>query len=264
MSGKRILIVDDDKTILHMLKKSLSSLGPVYQIDTTIDSTEALEQVRNQSFDLVVADYMMPGITGIDLARAIRKISPDTRIVLMTAFGTAPLKDTTKYIGVDGYIDKPFTFEEICEVIENTVQLASQEKDLPGADDGSTFNQSLRGHLQGLQVNTSARCVLLLNSQGDPVQVVGRTDDLEIASIGKFVAANFQAARELAERLGRQSTFKSNYHEGDKHNIYAYDINGKFLLAVLFGAQHKPGVVWFYTRQAATELAQVLSQSTSV
>ena len=113
MDEKRILIVDDDQTMLYMLEHSLSRLGADYEIITVMDSTEALEQIQQQSFDLVVADYMMPKITGVDLATAINKISPDTQVVLMTAYGTSRLRDTTKIVGIDGYLDKPFTIDEI-------------------------------------------------------------------------------------------------------------------------------------------------------
>jgi CheY-like chemotaxis protein len=126
MSSKRILIVDDDQTMLYMLEHSLTRLGPDYEIITVMDSTEALEQVEQQSFDLVVADYMMPKITGVDLATAIHKVSPDTQVVLMTAYGTSRLRDTTKFVGIDGYLDKPFTIDEIHEVIRNAVELVQQ------------------------------------------------------------------------------------------------------------------------------------------
>ena len=73
---------------------------------------------------------MMPTITGVDLARAIRKVSPNTQVVLMTAYGTRRLRDTTKIVGVDAYLDKPFTFDEIHRVVVDTVRLAHQEIDI--------------------------------------------------------------------------------------------------------------------------------------
>ena len=262
MSRKRVLIVDDDPTILHMLEHSLKKLEREYEISTVMDSTEALTKVQEQFFDLVVSDYMMPTITGVDLARAIRKVSPNTQVVLMTAYGTRRLRDTTKIVGVDAYLDKPFTLDEIHQVIQNTVRLAHQEEDVPDPT-MSPPDKLIREHMEVLQVNTSTRSALLLDGQGNPVQVVGQVTKPEAASIGRFVAKNFMAAAELADTLGSQSIFKSSYHEGDDYNLYACDVNPQFSLAVIFEARHKPGVVWFYTKQTAANLADLLDQAAS-
>ena len=103
MTQKRILIVDDDKSILRMLEFGLKKMGPDYQFFTARDIYNALEQIETEWFDLVVTDYMMPGMTGVDLARAVRKISPDTQVVLMTAYGSSELRNTTDNLGIDGF-----------------------------------------------------------------------------------------------------------------------------------------------------------------
>jgi predicted regulator of Ras-like GTPase activity (Roadblock/LC7/MglB family) len=117
--------------------------------------------------------------------------------------------------------------------------------------------------MEVLQVNASTRSVLLLDEQGNPVQAVGQVTKTEAASIGRFVAKNFEAAAELADTLGSQSIFKTSYHEGAEYNLYACDVNAQFSLAVIFEARHKPGVVWFYTKQTAAGLAELLAQASS-
>jgi hypothetical protein len=90
---------------------------------------------------------------------------------------------------------------------------------------------------------------------------VGQTKKLDITNISALVAANFIAAAELANLVGSpNSIFKSSYHEGNDYNIYSYDVNGELLLAVIFGTESKPGVVWFYTKQTATELTPLLKK----
>ena len=247
-----------------MLEHSLTRVGADYQIFTTVDSSEALELLQKQSFDLVVADYMMPGITGIDLARAVRRLSPETQIILMTAYGTTRLRNTTKFVGIDAYLDKPFTIDEIHEVIQNTVQLA-HKKETPVQDEQTSGpGRVIRGQLEVLLVNTNARCVMFFNSEGQPVHVLGHTNNLETNSIGTFVAKNFWAAAELASTLRSRSIFKSSYYEGDDYNLYACDVNSQYFLAIIFATKHKPGVVWFYTKQTATALAQLLEQDSSI
>lgn len=261
MDSKRVLIVDDDKNILYLLEHTLTKMGPDYQVVTTVDSAEALEMVRQQRFDLVVADYMMPGITGVDLATAVRRLSPETQVILMTAYGTPRLKSTTKLVGIDGFVDKPFSIDEIHAVIQKTVQMARQpERSGVTEEKPATADEILQSHLEVLQVNTNARSVLLLNSRGETVQYLGRDTEPEISSIGRFVAGNFGAATELADRLQSRAAFKSSYYEGDEYNLYACHVNRQLYLAVVFETQHKPGVVWFYAKQTASALAQILQQ----
>jgi len=264
VDSKQVLIVDDDKNILYLLERTLAKLEANYQVVTTMDSAAALEMVRNQTFDLVVADYMMPGITGVDLATAIRRLSPETQVILMTAYGTPRLKNTTKLVGIDGFVDKPFSIDEIHAVIQKTVQMVRQpENSVVPEEKISTADQILQSHLEVLQVNTNARSVLLLNTQGELVQYIGHGANAEIGSIGQFVAKNFIAATELADTLKSRSVFKSSYYEGDDTNLYACYVNRQFYLAVVFETQHKPGVVWFYAKQTATALAQILPDSSA-
>jgi predicted regulator of Ras-like GTPase activity (Roadblock/LC7/MglB family) len=118
----------------------------------------------------------------------------------------------------------------------------------------------IQGHLKVLQANTNARCVLLLRSDGYPVHVVGQTSNLPVPNISALIAANFMSAGELANLLGNQRVFKSSFHEGEDYNVYAYEVNSVFLLAVVFDANRKPGVVWFYTKQTAVTLAPLLKE----
>jgi two-component system alkaline phosphatase synthesis response regulator PhoP len=72
-----ILIVDDDKDVLRMLEFGLKKINPDYQISTARNTQNAVEQVEKEWFDLVLTDFMMPGMTGIYIAQAIRHLSPE-------------------------------------------------------------------------------------------------------------------------------------------------------------------------------------------
>ncbi len=285
MNVTRILVVDDDKSVLRMIEYGLQRLGSDYQIYTAKDMDGALKLIENQHIDLVITDYMMPGLTGIDLARAVHHLSPSTQIVLMTAYGTEKLRDTSNHVGFDGYIDKPFDIEKIREIIraaknaknaknakrgkpvavdatesaavavaETTETTESAPPDTPPAEP-----RSITELLQALQVNAGARAVLLINSQGDLVKITGQIDQARAASIAALAASTFLHTAELSSLLGNKRVFKSGFYEGDAYNIYICDVNQNALLAVVFDIKLRSGVVWFYTKQAAAELAPLLS-----
>lgn len=262
MAKKYVLIVDDAKDILFLLTHSVKRLGPDYEVSTAIDGQMALEQLQKQRFDLIITDYMMPGMTGLELAQEVRRISPDTQVVLMTAYDTATLRDRAEDMHIGGYVGKPFTVPQILAMVERIVAQASEVTHLEPVE-APAMDQAVSEQLKTLRTKTGAHYVLLLNSDGHPLQVVGQADHVKVARVASFIAANFMAATELASLLGdNASVFKSSYYEGSQYNIYAYDVNGTFLLGVVFGTTGKPGTVWFYTKQAAAALATLLGDDT--
>jgi CheY-like chemotaxis protein len=185
MVKKRILIVDNDKDISLMLEHSLKTLGPEYEIFATTDSVTAINLVEKESFALVLTDYMMPVMTGIDLAMAVRSISPETQVVLMTAYGTTGLRDTTRFLGLDGYLDKPFPLERIQEIVKQAVA-QTDPANKPAGPDKPQLDQRVLEQLHNLQKNAGVHCVLLITADGRPVKVVGQTKGFEVRSVSAW------------------------------------------------------------------------------
>ena len=78
----KILIVDDEKVIRDALRATLNALG--FSIDQAPDGEEALEVIRGSQFDAVLLDINMPGISGIDTCREIRRLAPGLSILMLT------------------------------------------------------------------------------------------------------------------------------------------------------------------------------------
>ena len=257
MSDKHVLIVDDARDILFLLTTTVKQLGPDYKVSAANDGYEALEQIRQKKFDLVITDYMMPGMTGLELAEEVRQLSPETQVLLMSAYDKG-LQGQVEDMELGGYVGKPFSVPEILEVVRRVVAQTHQTTERkPTASPG--LNQEVYQRLKTLHSKTGAYCVLLITSEGHAVEMVGHVDRTKIPRLAMFVAANFLTVTELATLLDNNaSVFRSIYHEGSQYNIYACDVNGEYLLAVVFGTSGKPGSVWFYTKQAAADLPPLL------
>jgi CheY-like chemotaxis protein/predicted regulator of Ras-like GTPase activity (Roadblock/LC7/MglB family) len=256
MNPVRVLIVDDEPNVTLVLSNSLAKLDKGYTVETANSGHEALAKLQEQRYTLVLTDYKMPQLNGLDLAQAIHEVAPETQVVLMTAYGTTDLRQRADDMAIAGYLDKPFTIDQVREIVGGAVEKAqrAQREESPQIE----VDDDAHRELVALHSDTGARCVLLLTAGGYPVDVVGTDETLDITSVGALVAANFMAAVELSRLLGNDSIFKSSYHEGPDYNIYSYDINGDVLLAVIFGAESRPGAVWFYTKQVATALAGII------
>ncbi|PXY47265.1 response regulator transcription factor [Flavobacterium hydrophilum] len=111
-----ILIVEDELGIVQFLQQGLQEEG--YQITTANDGLKGFELTQSQQFDLILLDWMLPKISGIDLCKAIRIKNHTTPIIFLTAKDT--VKETIEGLkaGANDYIKKPFSFEELVERIK--------------------------------------------------------------------------------------------------------------------------------------------------
>lgn len=259
MSDKNILVVDDDKFILTFLEHTLKKFEPDYRVVTVINGPEALEQIQQRNFDLVITDYMMPGISGIDLANAIRHLNPSTAVVLMTAYATDQLNHTIELLHVDGFIRKPISLAQVRKVVKDTIGRSTQKKSVIPLDQ-KRLEEDVNKHLQSLYLNAGARYVILVHAGGQPIQVVGPAEKEEAAQVAMVVAANFLAARKIAVSLDSQPHYRSSSFEGNGYDIYAYHVDDDFLLAVVFSKETRPGIVSVYTKQASEALKSLVNE----
>ena len=269
MPAKHILIIDDQPTVLSVLAAGLRNLGEGYVIETAVNGRDAikkvqtLKNVQQKDYELVITDYKMPDMNGVEVAQTIKRLSPSTRIILMSSYDMAGVEATSKQLNFEGLLNKPVSIAQIRDIVAKALERttsSSQEKILTAPTSNSSSNSPLYGPLEMLRINTNARCVLLLSASGHMVELAGNGKDLEISSVSALVAANFMAASELAKLLGNDSVFKSSYHEGLNYDIYAHDVDGKFLIAVIFGPESKAGLVRFYVNKTIEELPTLLTE----
>ncbi len=109
--GKHVLVVDDELKMRRLLQMAFEEEG--HRVTLAEDGARALEQIRSESFDLIVTDIRMPQMDGLELLREIRKINEGIPIIIMTAYGTVPSAVEAMKAGADDYILKPFDVEQM-------------------------------------------------------------------------------------------------------------------------------------------------------
>ena len=107
----KILVVEDEKKLARALQLELEYEG--YQVATVHDGREALELVMNQTYDLILLDVMLPGLSGMEILRRARKEGLKTPIILLTARDATYDKVSGLDLGASDYITKPFEIEEL-------------------------------------------------------------------------------------------------------------------------------------------------------
>ncbi|MGK4567971.1 response regulator transcription factor [Flavobacterium sp. 3HN19-14] len=111
-----ILIVEDEIGIISFLKQGLEEEG--YEVSAASDGLKALEMVQKQNFDLILLDWMLPKLTGLEVCKAIRESGKRTPIIFLTAKDTVQETIEGLKAGANDYIKKPFSFDELVERIK--------------------------------------------------------------------------------------------------------------------------------------------------
>ncbi len=110
-----ILILDDEPIVSKRLKPSLEKKG--YEVETFTRGADALQRVRERSFDIVVTDLKMEGVDGMQFLTEVKEKYPKTEVIVITGFATMATAKESFNKGVFDFLAKPFKLGEIAEVI---------------------------------------------------------------------------------------------------------------------------------------------------
>jgi len=116
----RVLIVDDEESMRDFLSIMLHREG--YQVDTAVDGAQAVVHLRDHSYDLVISDIKMPRMTGLELLSHIKDRTPETVVLMVTAFSSTDEAVEAMKQGAYDYITKPFKNEEIRLIVKNALE----------------------------------------------------------------------------------------------------------------------------------------------
>lgn len=173
MADRRVLVVDDEKLIVKGIKFSLEQDG--FVVDCAFDGEEALEYARNNPYDIVLLDVMLPKIGGFEVCQQIREFS-SVPVIMLTARGEDMDKILGLEYGADDYVTKPFNILEVKARIkailrrtENKSSEAGQEKVLEVG--GMRLDcEGRRAYVEGKEIGLTAKefevLELLMLNQG--------------------------------------------------------------------------------------------------
>jgi DNA-binding NtrC family response regulator len=121
---KTILVIDDDNMILMILKQTLTKAG--YRVFTVTSGEEGIALLATSQVDLVLTDYMMPGMSGIEVLNIIKHNQPLLPIIILTGHGDVALTIKAIQLGAVDFIEKPIHSKELIEVIKRTLEISEQ------------------------------------------------------------------------------------------------------------------------------------------
>jgi signal transduction histidine kinase len=114
-----VLVVDDD---LGPRESMRMILKPLHNVFTAEDGEAALRMIQEKDIDLVTLDIKMPGMSGIDVLKEIKKINPNIEVIIVTGYGTLKTATEAMRFGVNNYITKPYNLNEITSLIDKAIE----------------------------------------------------------------------------------------------------------------------------------------------
>jgi len=232
MSVPCVLIVDDQREVIRLLHSTLDTLAHELEILEAPSGEEALLEASRRKIDLLVADYRLPGITGVELMRKVRVKYPDVRVILITGMTDRNSREDILNAGAAAVFNKPISMTDFLDVVERSLGL--ERTILPDEtqdDDGR--HQTLSNLLANFRQDVDAQAVFLLSDRG---RVLARAGDLKDNSMEASLLSALMAIYSAGLKVSRfihQDTLDS-YHvfAGGDHDLLLIPVNAAYALLV--------------------------------
>ncbi len=162
----RVLIVDDQKDVSRLLRSALETIEQGLEVVEAPSGEEALLEASRKKVDLLISDFRLPGITGVELVKKFRVRNPDVKIILITGVSdTKALKEIDE-AKADAYFSKPVPMGDFLDAVERTLGLARTIVQAPSPTPEEPEKNTLADLLVKLRQDMKAIAVILLDAAG--------------------------------------------------------------------------------------------------
>lgn len=230
MPSPRILLVDDQRDILKLLHSTLDTLSHELEIIEAPSGEEALLESSREKVDLLVADYLLPGITGVELMNKVREKNPELQVILITGMTERKARKEILEAGAAAVFDKPISLTDFLDAVERSLNLdrtiMPEENDM---DLGR--HQTISNLLSKFRQAVNAQAVYLLSDRGRVLACAGNLKDSSMeASLFSALMAIYSAGLKVTRFIHQDEL--DNYHvfTGGDHDLLMIPVNPAYAL----------------------------------
>lgn len=219
MAAPSVLLVDDQRDIVRLLHSSLQTLGHELDIIDAPSGEEALLEASLRRIDLLVADYLLPGISGVELMHKIRARNPSLKVIFITGMTQRRARTEMLNAGAVAMFDKPIPLADFLDAVERSLGLVRTIFPPESSREADQHRQTLSELLGGFRQKIYADAVFLISDRG---RVLARAGDLydssmEVSLLSALMAifsAGLKVSRFMhQENLDNYHVFRSEDHD---------------------------------------------------
>jgi CheY-like chemotaxis protein len=244
-----ILLVDDQRDILRLLHSALDSLKhPDLEILEAASGEAALEEVSRRRVDLLVTDYNLPGMTGIELIHTVRAGQPDIRVILITGNTDRGVRDEMLNAGAVGVFSKPIPLGDFLDAAERGLGFARTLLPSQSEEEGGAGELRVSELLANFRQDTQSNAVFLINHRGLVVARAGnlRDSSMEVSLISAL-AASFGAGLKVADSNQQDAPNQFSVFRGGDQDLVLMPVDSSYALLLagneLANQEKLPGTI---------------------
>ena len=231
MSAPSILLVDDQRDIVRLLHSTLQTLGHQLDIIDAPSGEEALLEASRKKVDLLVADYLLPGISGVELMRKVRARNPELKVIFISGVTQRKARNEMLSAGAVAVFDKPIPIADFLDVVERSLGLVRTIFPPESSKEAEAHRQTLSELLSGFRQKIKADAVFLISDRG---RVLARAGDLYDSSMEVSLLSALMAIYSAGLKVSRfiHQENLDNYHvfRGGDHDLILIPVNSAHAL----------------------------------
>lgn len=265
--AKQILVVDDHFEMLEFLRSMLELSNREYEVRAVPSAEEGILEMTRTQFDLIISDVRLPGISGFEFARRLRKTGYETPVIMITAYSSDQGRQEAESLNVFKYFEKPLDTDNVLTAVHRA--LHGDEPDAAQrfhSSDSTAVSANVERRLDTLRTDTGAIQLMLATREGDVLYASGN-HALNLPALAKIISRNIKDSFALAAMLGTEEPFSLQYHAGEQIELYCANIGESHFLTLFFDASARRGrigTVWVFTQRAISDLQVMLTIETEV
>jgi two-component system, probable response regulator PhcQ len=235
MTPLRILIVEDQREVSRLLRTSLETLEQKLEVVEIPSGEEAILDASHKKVDMLISDYRLPGISGLELMRKVRNYHPKAKVILITGLSDPKVRREVAEAKADAFFIKPVPIADFLDAVERGLGLV--ETLLPAepiAREVDLSPKTLSDLLSGLRHELKASAVILLNDDG---RVQARAGDLpdsgsEVALISSLLAIH-SAGQKVSRVLEQKNAVNWHAFSGGEHDLLFAPVGVTYAMLVI-------------------------------
>ncbi|HSL46214.1 MAG TPA: response regulator [Anaerolineales bacterium] len=231
MPAPSVLLVDDQRDIVRLLHSTLQTLGHELDIIDAPSGEEALLEASRRKIDLLIADYLLPGISGVELMHKVKIRNPDLKVIFISGFHERKARNEMLSAGAVAIFDKPIPMADFLDAVERSLGLVRTIFPLESSREADEHRQTLSELLIDFRQRAKADAVFLISHRG---RVLARAGDLydssmEVSLLSALMAI-YSASLKVSKFIHQESL--RNYHvfRGEDHDLILIPVDAAHAL----------------------------------